>query len=141
MFKTEQTDKIILNSISGEFRSKELTAIIGLSGCGKSSLLNVLSGYETKNVSGTVELNGAECQDSIQQYSSYIMQESNFHKFITVKETLMFTLNCKAIDIDKNAKNEKVHVYVFFSSFSKFVKIKFLSSSRLRISYILSTDT
>lgn len=94
--------------MSGEFRSNELTAIIGASGSGKSSLLNVLSGYHTKNVEGSVQLNGVECQEFIQQYSSYIMQEYKFHQFITVYETLMFSINCKTTESDDNAKKEKV---------------------------------
>jgi len=94
--------------VSGEFRSNELTAIIGPSGSGKSSLLNVLSAYKTKSVNGSIQLNGVECQDFIQQYSSYIMQEYKFHKFITVYESLMFSINCKNSEIDDNEKKEKV---------------------------------
>lgn len=101
-------NKIILNGVSGEFRSGELTGIIGPSGSGKSSLLNILSGYHTKNVDGFIQLNGIENSRYIQQYSAYIMQESKFHQFITVYETLMFTLNCKAMEVDKCGKLEKI---------------------------------
>jgi ABC-type multidrug transport system ATPase subunit len=94
--------------VSGEFRSNELTAIIGPSGSGKSSLLNVLSAYKTKGVNGSIQLNGVECQDFVQQYSAYIMQEYKFHKFITVYETLMFSINCKNSECDESVKREKV---------------------------------
>lgn len=38
--------KTILNGVSGAFYQGQLCAVIGCSGSGKSSLLNVLSGYK-----------------------------------------------------------------------------------------------
>ena len=38
-----QGNKLILQGVSGEIRSKEVTAIMGPSGAGKTSLLNLLS--------------------------------------------------------------------------------------------------
>lgn len=37
--------KKILSNISGEFKSHELTAIMGPSGAGKTTLLNILAGF------------------------------------------------------------------------------------------------
>ena len=38
-----QTDKRVLQSVTGEIRSGEVTAIMGPSGAGKTTLLNVVS--------------------------------------------------------------------------------------------------
>ena len=38
--------KLILKSVSGEFRSGELTAIMGPSGAGKTTLMSVLAGFK-----------------------------------------------------------------------------------------------
>lgn len=39
----------ILNDICGEFKSGRLTAVLGPSGAGKTSILNVLSGFKYNN--------------------------------------------------------------------------------------------
>lgn len=107
-----------MNDISGEFRQFELSVILGHSGCGKTTLLNILSTYINKNYSGTLEIDGKKVTSKvIQENSSYVMQEYNFHGFITVRESMMFTVNCKFnTRLDETTKrmkasrNEKIKV-------------------------------
>lgn len=88
--------KLILNNVNGEFRSCELSAVIGQSGSGKTSLLNVLSGYVTKNVFGTIRINGEDrSDDSFKKLSTYIMQEENLHPLLTVYEAMSFAMKFK----------------------------------------------
>lgn len=39
------------------------------------------------------------------------MQEYKFHAFITVQETLMFTINCKATASDNRTQQEKARIF------------------------------
>lgn len=88
--------KSILKSVNGEFRSCELSAIVGPSGSGKTSLLNVLSGFVTQNVTGSIRINGEVLKcDSFKKLSTYIMQEENLHKLLTVYEAMTFAVKFK----------------------------------------------
>lgn len=89
-------EKAILRNINGEFRGCELSGIIGPSGCGKSTMLNILSGFISKNVEGIIKVNeNIANQKTIRRKSSYIMQENELHKYLTVSETMTFAINLK----------------------------------------------
>jgi len=113
--------KKILKNVCGEFRGNELSAIVGLSGSGKSSLLDCLSGFREKNVSGTFMLNGALVPiRSIKQISSYVMQEQTLHTLLTINEIMSFSLNLRdkqnLCDKEKEEKIEKIFEKMSISS-------------------------
>jgi ABC-type multidrug transport system ATPase subunit len=85
--------------VSGEFRGGELSAILGQSGSGKTSLLNILSGYKTKNVSGSIEMPKKNFK------VKYIMQDDANYHALTVSEAMQYSLKFKI----RNIKAEKCH--------------------------------
>lgn len=91
----EIAPKTILNGISGEFRAGELTAIMGASGTGKSTLLDLLTGY-TNFASGTITVNGHPRDlKQFRRQVAYIMQDDLLQMHITAWEAMFFSVNLK----------------------------------------------
>ncbi|XP_075224617.1 ATP-binding cassette subfamily G member 4-like isoform X2 [Lycorma delicatula] len=103
----------IIKSISGCFKSGEMTAIMGPSGAGKSTLMNILVGYVTNGVTGSILTNGFPRQIKLfNKLSSYIMQEDLLQPNLTVKESMVIAAKLKLgnelSDSDKNAAVEEI---------------------------------
>lgn len=77
-------EKIIFENFEITFKENEVNTIVGKSGCGKTTLLRIISGMENKN-SGEIE--GADL-GSI----SYIFQEDRLIDWLTVEENIEFVL-------------------------------------------------
>jgi ABC-type multidrug transport system ATPase subunit len=83
--------KTILDDISAHMPSGSLTAIIGGSGSGKTSLLNQMSGRmqgTRLSTSGRTYFNGSE--DSANVRSAYVIQQDILLPTLTVRETLTY---------------------------------------------------
>ncbi|XP_055598967.1 ATP-binding cassette sub-family G member 4-like isoform X2 [Uranotaenia lowii] len=88
--------KLLLDNVSGSFRSGRLTAIIGPSGAGKSTLLNVLSGFNADGISGQILVNNKELsRRKYRQIVAYNEQEVDLLPNITVRETLAYAADLK----------------------------------------------
>ncbi|XP_063618823.1 ATP-binding cassette subfamily G member 4-like [Cydia splendana] len=93
---SQKGDNTILHNVSGEFRSGELTCILGPSGAGKSSLMNILAGYASNNVSGRVTVNGhARDMHVFKKLCCYIMQDDMLQPRLTVIEAMRIAANLK----------------------------------------------
>jgi len=93
--KDKRADKVILNGLSGRLRPGTMTAIMGPTGSGKTSLLNVLAtrmpvaGGAT--LKGSFSVNGEALGVATRRFarlSAYVMQDDALMGFLTVRETL-----------------------------------------------------
>ena len=98
----------ILDDISADMPSGTLTAIIGGSGSGKTSLLNSMSGrIQTNNrliTSGRTLFNGSEDASHIR--SAYVIQQDILLHTLTVRETLTYAAQLR-LPSSVSAKEKK----------------------------------
>ncbi|ESO86759.1 hypothetical protein LOTGIDRAFT_128491 [Lottia gigantea] len=108
------TEKVIIDDVSFHVKSGQMLAIMGSSGHGKTSLLNVLScRNEGGTLTGDIELNGVKhTKHMIEHFSAYVRQDDRLLQYLTVKETLMFVaklkLPSKLTQFEKESKVDEV---------------------------------
>nr|KAF7389762.1 hypothetical protein H0235_018246 [Vespula pensylvanica] len=88
--------KTILRNVSGDFRPGELTAIMGASGAGKTTLMDILAGFITSSFEGNVIVNDTERNlVKFRRSSAYIMQDDNIQPLFTVEEAMLVAADLK----------------------------------------------
>ena len=112
-YKLKKSKKQVLYEAFGTVRKGEITALLGSSGAGKSSLLNVLAHKtqsSTGNVTGMICFDGKQITSSseLKKYYSYLRQEDIFHENLTPREVLTFSLNMTSED-SKEVKERKIN--------------------------------
>ena len=92
--KTEQAaekkELILLNGITAQFKRGKMTALMGQSGAGKTTLMDVIAGYKTGGViTGDVLIDGIPKKNSIwKKISGYAEQNDILNPYLSVLETL-----------------------------------------------------
>ncbi|KAK3119462.1 hypothetical protein QOZ80_9AG0670890 [Eleusine coracana subsp. coracana] len=83
----------ILKGVSGSFRPGVLTALMGMSGAGKTTLMDVLAGRKTGGYSeGTIRISGYQKkQETFCRIFGYCEQSDIHSPHLTVFETLLFS--------------------------------------------------
>ena len=87
----EIEEKQILDGVNGIFRPGRLTAVMGASGAGKTSLLSVLAGnVEGGKVSGSIKVNDEDFSEpgKMQKISGFVFQDDILLPTMTVTEAI-----------------------------------------------------
>jgi ABC-type multidrug transport system ATPase subunit len=101
--------KRILRDVTAECPGGELLAIMGASGAGKTSLLNVLAMRVTGEVRGTVRINGKRfTARQFRRISSYVEQDDRLFPWLTVRETLSYVSRLRLPSSTKRAEKDRL---------------------------------
>lgn len=88
--------KNVLNDINMALPAGQLIGLVGSSGSGKTSLLDVIAFRADGDVQGTMTYRGARCtREMMQQQCSYVIQADRLLPNLTVRETLTYTAYLK----------------------------------------------
>lgn len=104
-------EKSILKNIHGTFEPGRCTAIMGASGAGKTSLLNVLAGHFTQgSMTGQITVNGQPFDHHrIQRMSGFVHQDDVILDTMTVTEALNMSAHLRLPDsVPESEKQQRV---------------------------------
>lgn len=83
----------LLHELTGSFRPGVLTALMGVSGAGKTTTMDVLSGRKTRGyVEGDIRISGfPEIQETFARIAGYCEQNDIHSPQVTIHESLMYS--------------------------------------------------
>ncbi len=84
-----------VNALSLRVDAGGFTAIVGSSGCGKTSLLRLIAGLRTPN-DGTIEFEGVR-QDRARGVSALVFQDARLLPWLTVEKNLLLALRSEHV--------------------------------------------
>ncbi|CAM8997380.1 unnamed protein product [Rhodiola kirilowii] len=98
---------VLLKGVSGSFRPGVLTALMGVSGAGKTTLMDVLAGRKTGGyIEGNVTVSGyPKKQETFARISGYCEQNDIHSPQVTVYESLLYSAWLRLpADVDTNTR-------------------------------------
>lgn len=105
--------KKILNGISGHVASGQMLAILGPSGAGKTTMLDILAQRQKGGtVTGDLLMNGHPVNQGVfRRVSAYVQQEDILHGYLTVKETITYAARLRTPEsVSRREIDDKVQM-------------------------------
>ena len=95
-------DLLVLNNISFEIYHGEFLAIVGPTGCGKTTFLNCLSCFYPPTA-GTIEVDGTPANPRVHDMA-FVFQEMSSIPWLSVEDNIRFGLNIKRVPEDERER-------------------------------------
>ncbi|XVF24879.1 hypothetical protein REPUB_Repub13aG0165400 [Reevesia pubescens] len=102
---------VLLKGVSGAFRPGVLTALMGVSGAGKTTLMDVLAGRKTGGyIDGNITVSGfSKKQETFARVSGYCEQNDIHSPHVTVYEALLYSAWLR-LPAEVNAETRKMFI-------------------------------
>lgn len=110
----------LLKGVSGAFRPGVLTALMGISGAGKTTLMDVLAGRKTGGyIEGNIMISGyPKKQETFARIAGYCEQTDIHSPHVTVYESLQYSAWLRLPrEVDKETRMviNYIYIYIFYS--------------------------
>lgn len=111
----------LLQEVTGAFRPGVLTALMGVSGAGKTTLMDVLAGRKTGGyIEGDIRISGfPKKQETFARISGYCEQTDIHSPQVTVKESLIYSAFLR-LPKEVNDKEKMVRIKIMLIAYQMY---------------------